>query len=50
MGIAEGIEEQEQVSILRMHNCNHGQGYFFSCPVPKQQFEHFLVSNSEHTA
>jgi diguanylate cyclase (GGDEF)-like protein len=44
--IAEGIENQEQVLTLQLQGCNHGQGYFYSPPVPKQEFEeYFLVGN-----
>ncbi len=31
--VAEGIENQEQLDILRDLGCNFGQGYFFSPPV-----------------
>lgn len=35
---AEGIENEEQLSILREFHCNVGQGYFFSEPLPKEVF------------
>jgi EAL domain-containing protein (putative c-di-GMP-specific phosphodiesterase class I) len=41
--IAEGIEKQEQVITLQLHGCNHGQGYFYSPPVPKQEFEECIL-------
>ncbi|NJO50108.1 MAG: EAL domain-containing protein [Leptolyngbyaceae cyanobacterium RM2_2_4] len=31
--IAEGIETQEQLAMLRSLNCEYGQGYFFSEPL-----------------
>jgi diguanylate cyclase (GGDEF)-like protein len=34
--IAEGIETAEQLSGLRKLNCNFGQGYYFSKPLPKE--------------
>lgn len=36
--IAEGIETEEQLSFLNAHHCNEGQGYFFSRPVPADDF------------
>jgi EAL domain-containing protein (putative c-di-GMP-specific phosphodiesterase class I) len=37
--IAEGVEKAEQVSILRHLHCRYVQGYFFSRPVPIEDFE-----------
>jgi EAL domain-containing protein (putative c-di-GMP-specific phosphodiesterase class I) len=31
--IAEGIEDAEQLSILRSLGCDHGQGYYFAKPL-----------------
>lgn len=35
--IAEGIETQAQLDFLRLHECDEGQGYYFSRPVPAAQ-------------
>ena len=35
--IAEGVEHDGQVAFLRTHECNEGQGYFFSKPVNSAQ-------------
>lgn len=32
--VAEGIETQEQLKLLRQYGCDFGQGYLFSKPVP----------------
>ena len=32
--VAEGIEQQNQVTLLRSLNCDTGQGYFFGKPTP----------------
>lgn len=37
--IAEGVETQEQVDLLKGMGCDIIQGYFFSRPVPAEQFE-----------
>lgn len=36
--VAEGVETQEQLSFLNAHHCTEGQGYFFSAPVPADDF------------
>jgi EAL domain-containing protein (putative c-di-GMP-specific phosphodiesterase class I) len=36
--IAEGVETAEQLAILREQGCNHMQGYFFSLPLPADEF------------
>jgi diguanylate cyclase len=40
--VAEGIEEESQLVVLRSLGCNHGQGYFFARPEPGQALEHRL--------
>lgn len=43
MGIvAEGIESERQLDFLRKLGCNVGQGYYFSKPLPPEQFTEFL--------
>lgn len=37
--IAEGIEEEEQLEILRSFGCTYGQGYFYNKPIPVKDFE-----------
>lgn len=45
--IAEGIEELEHVLKLRGLDCEYGQGYYFSKPLPKEQAEKLLADNQE---
>jgi EAL domain-containing protein (putative c-di-GMP-specific phosphodiesterase class I) len=40
--IAEGVETLEQLEFLRAHRCDAAQGYYFSRPVPPEQFEKLL--------
>jgi len=42
--VAEGIETKEQLDYLRKLGCYLGQGYFFSKPVPVEEFEKILSS------
>jgi EAL domain-containing protein (putative c-di-GMP-specific phosphodiesterase class I) len=36
--VAEGIETQEQLAFLQSHECDEGQGYYFSRPLTAPQF------------
>jgi diguanylate cyclase (GGDEF)-like protein/PAS domain S-box-containing protein len=40
--IAEGVESEEQMEYLRLHECDEIQGYFFSPPLPAADFERLL--------
>ncbi|MCF6310437.1 MAG: EAL domain-containing protein [Sulfurimonas sp.] len=40
--VAEGVETQEQVDLLKDMGCNHLQGFLFSKPIPKNEFTKFL--------
>ena len=40
--VAEGVETAEQLRFLREHNCDTMQGYYFSRPLPAEQFEALL--------
>jgi len=40
--VAEGVETLEQLAFLRAHHCDEAQGYYFSRPVPPQQFAKLL--------
>ncbi|NBQ69108.1 MAG: EAL domain-containing protein [Nitrosomonadaceae bacterium] len=46
--IAEGIETEEQLNLLRAQHCNHYQGYYFSKPVTAAEIEHMLIKPSPH--
>ncbi|MGJ8678873.1 EAL domain-containing protein [Paraglaciecola sp.] len=40
--IAEGVEELEQQSLLKSLGCDEIQGYYFSRPLPEQDFVKFI--------
>ena len=40
--IAEGVERDAQLAYLRRHGCDEMQGYYFSRPVPADEFELML--------
>jgi EAL domain-containing protein (putative c-di-GMP-specific phosphodiesterase class I) len=42
--VAEGIETAEQLSFLRDHECDQGQGFYFSRPVPADAFAALLAN------
>jgi len=42
--IAEGIETEQQRSLLLEAGCNYGQGSLFSKPVPADEFEVLLIA------
>lgn len=42
--VAEGIETAEQRDFLARLGCHHGQGYFFSKPLPLERFEQFACN------
>lgn len=44
--IAEGVETAEQLNILRKEGCNEIQGYYFSKPLPADQFR-TLIEQSD---
>ena len=45
--IAEGVETAEQYSKLKSMGCDIIQGYYFSRPLPADEFEAFIVKKSE---
>ena len=42
--IAEGVETKEQLELLREQGCNEIQGYYFSKPLPAEDFLKLLES------
>jgi diguanylate cyclase (GGDEF)-like protein/PAS domain S-box-containing protein len=42
--VAEGVETEDQLKLLRKLECEHGQGYLFSTPLGGGQLSHFIES------
>lgn len=40
--VAEGVETEEQVNFLRQSGCDYIQGYYYSKPLPEEEFVEFL--------
>ena len=48
--VAEGIETKDQLNLLKAMNCEFGQGYLFSKPVPEDQMTNILtIAVSQHS-
>ncbi len=48
--VAEGVEEASQVEKLKEMGCELIQGYYFSKPVPAEEFNRFIISAKEENA
>jgi diguanylate cyclase (GGDEF)-like protein len=47
--IAEGIETDEELRLVRELGCTHGQGYLYSRPVPAGDFTAYLAGHAART-
>jgi diguanylate cyclase (GGDEF)-like protein len=45
--LAEGVEEAEQIAFLKAHGCKEAQGFYFSQPIPAEQFAALLRESRE---
>jgi diguanylate cyclase (GGDEF)-like protein/PAS domain S-box-containing protein len=48
--IAEGVETASDLAFLKTQGCDEGQGYYFSRPVPAEQFAKLLTLNAGASA
>ena len=46
--VAEGVEDEQQLLTLKEMGCECIQGYYFSKPVPPEEFEQFIVKELEN--
>ena len=47
--VAEGVETEEQYLVLKALGCDLVQGYYFSKPVPEEEFEAFLIERKDQS-
>ncbi|HKS99430.1 MAG TPA: EAL domain-containing protein [Rugosimonospora sp.] len=47
--VAEGLEADAQLEVVRAAGCRYGQGYLFAAPAPAEHFEAFLEGSRTHT-
>jgi EAL domain-containing protein (putative c-di-GMP-specific phosphodiesterase class I) len=40
--VAEGVETEEQMDFLSRSGCDQVQGYYFSKPLPEEEFEQYV--------
>ena len=43
--IAEGVDNKEQLAILKNCHCDTIQGFYYSQALSKQDYEKFLINN-----
>jgi len=48
--VAEGVEHEEQLAILRRYDCELLQGYLYSKPLSSDRFERLLNENADINA
>jgi EAL domain-containing protein (putative c-di-GMP-specific phosphodiesterase class I) len=49
MVIAEGVETQEEVDYLKQIGCDAFQGFYFSKPIPVEEFEKGFMKHAVRT-
>ncbi|MDE2585077.1 MAG: EAL domain-containing protein [Betaproteobacteria bacterium] len=45
--IAEGVEDEHLLAFLRLQYCDEAQGFYFSRPLPADEFAQYLVKNAQ---
>ena len=48
--VAEGVETIEQMTTLKALGCDLVQGYYFSKPVPPEEFDRFLIERRDQNS
>ena len=43
--VAEGVETKKDEELIRSMGCDYGQGYYYSKPLPANDFYSFLFPN-----
>ena len=45
--VAEGVETAHQMNLLKAAGCDYVQGYYFSRPLPAEEFEKLIIKELE---
>lgn len=45
--LAEGVEDERQLALLRLQHCDEAQGYHFARPMPADEFAEFIAESFE---
>jgi EAL domain-containing protein (putative c-di-GMP-specific phosphodiesterase class I) len=48
--VAEGVETAQDMAFLKAHDCDNAQGFFFSRPVPAEEFSKLFRCATDATA
>ena len=43
--VAEGVDNKDQLEILKRIRCDTIQGFYYAKPLPKKEYEKFLLDN-----
>jgi EAL domain-containing protein (putative c-di-GMP-specific phosphodiesterase class I) len=43
--VAEGPERREEIEFLNQSRCDYAQGYYYSKPLPPEQFVEYLATS-----
>lgn len=43
--VCEGIETEQQLEMLKGMDCKYGQGFIFARPMPRTEYEKFVIEN-----
>lgn len=46
--VAEGVEDEDQLAFLKKHQCDYVQGFYYSRPVPAEDFFRLLAPDSNN--
>ncbi|MEB2279457.1 EAL domain-containing protein [Lysinibacillus xylanilyticus] len=46
--VAEGVEEEAELNVLREHGCEYVQGYYFSKPLSVEDFTQLIVKSGSY--
>ena len=44
--VAEGVETEKQIALLRVINCQYAQGFYYAKPMPAKLFYEYIEKQS----